>query len=142
MSKLSLATAVRVLETLDDINTPSGDHELELLAEAALAAQKREKDAALEAKSATEAFRKALDEAGKLKKDNRNVGIVLTTIYPSRRFSESLARGIMTKKLQKECEKTVLDTAAVKKNVSPADYERMQETTGMTMKLSLDTEQA
>ena len=68
--------------------------------------------------------------------------IVRTTIYPTRRFNETLARSIMTKKLQKECEKTVLDTAAVKKNVSPADYERMQETTGMTLKLSLDTEQA
>jgi len=142
MSKLSLATAVRVLETIDDINTPSGDTELELLAEAALAAQKREKAATLEAKSATEAFRKALEAAGRLHADNKEVGIVRTVIYPTRRFSETLARGLMTKKLQKECEKTVLDTAAVKKNVSPADYERMQETTGFTLKLSLDSEQA
>lgn len=118
------------------------DTHLEMLAEAALAAQKREKDAALEAKSATAALRDALEAAGKLNADNKNVGIVRTVIYPTKRFDETLARSIMTKKLQKECEKTVLDTAAVKKNVSPADYEKMQVVSGMTMKLSLDSEQA
>lgn len=138
MSKLSLVTGPTLGSTsqVDDTDT-----ELEMLAEAALAAQKREKDAALEAKSATAAFRDALEAAGKLNADNKAVGIVRTVIYPTRRFNETLARGIMTKKLQKECEKTVLDTAAVKKNVSPADYERMQETTGFTLKLSLDAEQ-
>lgn len=118
------------------------DDHLETLAELALAAQKREKDAKTEAESATAAFRDALEKAGKLDADTKAVGIVRTVIYPTRRFSETLARGLMTKKLQKECEKTVLDTAAVKKNVSPADYERMQETTGFTLKLSLDAEQA
>ena len=141
MSKLSLATAVRVLETLD---APSlaADDQLELLAEAALAAQKREKDATLEAKSATAAFREALEAAGKLNADNKAVGIVRTVIYPTKRFDEETARSLMTKKLQKECEKTVLDTAKVKANVSPADYEKFQVTTGMTLKISLDKEQA
>ncbi|WP_346924635.1 hypothetical protein [uncultured Arthrobacter sp.] len=138
MSKLSLVTSPAELVT----PSISVDTELELLAEAALAAQKRQKDAELEAKSATAAFREALDAAGKLNADNKAVGIVRTVIYPTKRFDEETARGILTKKLAKECEKTVLDTALVKKNVSPADYERMQVTTGMTLKLSLDTEQA
>ena len=116
--------------------------ELEALAEAALAAQQAEKAATLAAKSATDAFRKALEAAGKLNADNKAVGIVRTVIYPTKRFDETTARAVMTKKLAKECEKTVLDTAKVKANVSPADYERMQITTGFTLKLSLDTEQA
>jgi len=143
--KLSLVTSQPATVPDEDHGfyvQPAADTQLELLAEAALAAQKREKDATLEAKSATAAFREALEAAGKLNADNKAVGIVRTVIYPTRRFNEELARGIMTKKLAKECEKTVLDTAAVKKNVSPADYERMQETTGYTLKLSLDTEQA
>jgi DNA-binding protein H-NS len=111
---------------------------LELLAEAALEAQQKAKQADEEAKAATDAFRQALEAAGKLNEDTKAVGIVRTTLYPTRRFSEDLARSIMTKKLAKECEKTVLDSNAVKRNVSPADYERMQSVTGWTMKLSVD----
>lgn len=137
MSKLSLVTSdTRPVHTIDT------DTELEMLAEAALAAQQREKDAALEAKSATAAFREALDAAGKLNADNKAVGIVRTVIYPTKRFDEETARGLMTKKLQKECEKTVLDSAKVKANVAPAVYESMQVTSGMTLKISLDKEQA
>jgi hypothetical protein len=139
MSKLSLVTS-NPITTIQELR--DSDTELEMLAEAALAAQQRSKDAALEYKSAEDAFRKALDAAGKLNADNKAVGIVRTVIYPTKRFDEETARGIMTKKLQKECEKTVLDTAKVKANVSPADYERMQVTTGMTLKISLDKEQA
>jgi predicted urease superfamily metal-dependent hydrolase len=111
---------------------------LELLAEAALEAQQKAKQAEEAAKAATDAFRQALEAAGKLNEDTKAVGIVRTTLYPTRRFSEDLARSIMTKKLAKECEKTVLDSAAVKRNVSPVDYEKMQQITGWTMKLSVD----
>lgn len=138
--KLSLVTSPAETEAWTEDSLLEA--KLELLAEVALEAQKREKDAKTEAESATRAFREALEAAGKLDADTKAVGVVRTTIYPTRRFSETLARGLMTKKLQKECEKTVLDSAAVKKNVSPADYERMQETTGFTLKLSLDAEQA
>jgi hypothetical protein len=124
-------------------NAPSAaDAELEELAEKALEAQQAAKDAALEYKSAEDAFRKALEAAGKLDKDTKAVGIVRTVIYPTKRFDEETARGILTKKLAKECEKTVLDSAKVKANVSPAVYESMQVTTGMTLKISLDKEQA
>jgi DNA-binding protein H-NS len=131
---LSLNTAVRVLQTL----RTEDEMRLELLAEAALMAQQKAKEAEEAAKAATDAFRQALEAAGKLNEDTKAVGIVRTTLYPTRRFSEDLARSIMTKKLAKECEKTVLDSNAVKRNVSPADYERMQSVTGWTMKLSVD----
>jgi uncharacterized protein YjaG (DUF416 family) len=117
------------------------DAELERLAELALAAQQAEKEAALVAKSATDAFRKALADAGKLDSDTKAVGIVRTTIFPTKRFDETLARGILTKKLQKECEKVTLDSAKVKALVAPAQYEQMQAVSGMTLKLSIDKEQ-
>jgi predicted urease superfamily metal-dependent hydrolase len=132
MSTLTLSTR----QTL----SPAADaaYELEALAELALELQMKAKQADEEAKAATDAFRQALEAAGKLNEDTKAVGIVRTTLYPTRRFSEDLARSIMTKKLAKECEKTVLDSNAVKRNVSPADYERMQSVTGWTMKLSVD----
>lgn len=132
MSTLTLVTEASSAKIIDT------DAELELLAEVALELQQAAKEAEETAKKATDAFRQALEAAGKLDADTKAVGIVHTTIYPTRRFSEDLARSIMTKKLQKECEKTVLDSAAVKRNVSPAEYERMQSTTGWTMKLSVD----
>jgi len=140
MSKLFLVTSPAAAATAP--SQSEVEYLLERLAEDALAAQQAEKAATLAAKSATEAFRKALDAAGKLNADNKAVGIVRTVIYPTKRFDEETARGILTKKLAKECEKTVLDTAKVKANVSPAVYESMQVTTGMTLKISLDKEQA
>lgn len=133
MGTLTLNT--RPAAEIEEFDT---DDILEALAETALELQQAAKEAEETAKKATDAFRKALEAAGKLDADTKAVGIVHTTIYPTRRFSEDLARSIMTKKLQKDCEKTVLDSAAVKRNVSPADYERMQSTTGWTMKLSVD----
>jgi CRISPR/Cas system-associated protein Csm6 len=114
---------------------------LELLAEQALEAQQEADKAATAAKAATEKFRKALEAAGKLDADTKVVGIVRTTIFPTARFNEDLARGLLTKKLQKECEKTVLDSALVKAKVSPEQYKQMQAVTGMTLKLSIDKEQ-
>jgi len=140
MSKLSLVT--RPAETEAWTEESLADAKLELLAEQALEAQQEVKAAETKAKSATDAFRNALAEAGKLDKDTHAVGIVRTTIFPTKRFDEATARGVMTKKLQKECEKTVLDSAKVKANVSPADYEKMQITTGMTLKLSINKTEA
>jgi hypothetical protein len=138
--KLTLLTSPAETEAWTDASLLEA--QLELLAEQALDAQQEEKEAALKAKSATEAFRKALDAAGKLNADNKAVGIVRTVIYPTKRFDEATARTVMTKKLAKECEKTVLDSAKVKANLAPADYEKCQVTTGMTLKISLDKEQA
>jgi len=114
---------------------------LERLAEEALTADIRAKDAAAEAKSATDAFRKALAEANMLDSDTKAVGIVRTTIFPTKRFDETLARSLMTQKLQKECSKVVLDSALVKAKVSPEQYEAFQKVSGMTLKLSIDKEQ-
>jgi len=132
------------------LNTKSGpavndrpwrDQLLEELAEAALTADIRAKDAAAEAKSATDAFRKALAENNMLDSDTKAVGIVRTTIFPTKRFDETLARTLMTKKLQKECEKTVLDAKLVEAKVSPETYTTFQKVSGMTLKLSIDKEQ-
>ena len=106
---------------------------LERLAEEALTADIRAKDAAAEAKSATDAFRKALAEANMLDSDTKAVGIVRTTIFPTKRFDETLARSLMTQKLQKECSKVVLDSALVKAKVSPEQYEAFQKVSGMTL---------
>lgn len=140
MSKLSLVTSPAA-ETEAWTDASLLEAQLELLAEQALEAQQEEKEAALKAKSAVAAFREALDKAGKLDADTKAVGIVRTVIYPTRRFDEATARGLMSKRLQKECEKTVLDSAKVKALVAPAVYEEFQITTGMTLKLSIDTEQ-
>jgi hypothetical protein len=141
MSKLSLSTsAASVLEDLTQgFHDAAADYELEALAELALNADLRAKNAATEAKSANDAFRKALIASGKLNADTHAVGPVRTVIYPTKRWNEALARTLMTKKLQKECEKTVLDSAAVKAKVSPEVYETMQEVSGWTLKLSVDS---
>lgn len=111
---------------------------LERLAETALAAQMKAKEATEAADKATAAFKEALEAAGKLDEDTRAVGIVHTTIYPTRRFDETLARSLMTQKLQKECSKTVLDTKLVQAKVSPEQYKAMQKTSGWTLKISVD----
>lgn len=139
MSKLSLITSPITEDAWTEDSL--ADAKLELLAEQALEAQQEEKEAALKAKSAVAAFREALYKAGKLDADTKAVGIVRTVIYPTKRFDETTARGLMSKRLQKECEKTVLDSAKVKALVAPAVYEEFQITTGMTLKLSIDTEQ-
>lgn len=118
--------------------TSPTDAELERLAELALTADIRAKDAAAEAKSATEAFKKALEAANMLDGDTKAVGVVRTVIYPTKRFDETLARSLMTQKLQKECSKTVLDPKLVQVKVSPEQYEQFQAVSGWTMKLSVD----
>lgn len=133
MSKLSLDTGPT--QSTQAIISQS---ELERLAELALTADIRAKDAAAEAKSATEAFKKALEAANMLDGDTKAVGVVRTVIYPTKRFDETLARSLMSQKLQKECSKTVLDTKLVQAKVSPEQYEAFQAVSGWTMKLSVD----
>lgn len=118
--------------------TTISESDLERLAELALTADIRAKDAAAEAKSATDAFRKALEAANMLDSDTKAVGVVRTVIYPTKRFDETLARSLMTQKLQKECSKVVLDTKLVQAKVSPEQYEQFQKVSGWTMKLSVD----
>lgn len=139
-----MATALKLITEPAQSLSPAADVEyaLEALAEAALTAQSRANDAAAEAKSATDAFKNALEAAGKLDADTKAVGIVRTVIYPTRRFDETLARSLMTAKLQKECSQVVLDTKLVQAKVSPEQYEAMQKTSGYTLKLSIDKEQA
>lgn len=119
----------------------AADAELERLAELALTADIWAKDAAAAAKSAADAFKKALEEANMLDSDTKAVGIVRTTIFPTKRFDETLARSLMSQKLQKECSKIVLDSKLVQAKVSPEQYEQFQKVSGMTLKLSIDKEQ-
>lgn len=111
--------------------------ELEVLAEKALKSSQKLAAAELQAKSDAEALKKALDKAGKLTEDTKAVGPVRTVIYPTVRFNEALAREGMTKKLQKECEKVVLDSALVRAKVTPEQYKSFQKASGWTLKLSV-----
>lgn len=111
--------------------------ELELLAEKALVSSQKLKAAELQAKSDSDALKKALEKAGRLTEDNKNVGPVRTVIYPTRRFDETLARSLMSQKLQKECSKIVLDTKLVQAKVSPETYATFQKTSGWTLKLDV-----
>lgn len=110
---------------------------LELLAEKALKSSQKLAAAELQAKSDAEALKKALEAAGKLTEDTKAIGPVRTTIYPTVRFNETLARAGMSKKLQKECEKTTLDSALVKAKVTPEQYKSFQKPSGWTLKLSV-----
>lgn len=111
--------------------------QLELLAEKALKSSQKLKAAELQAKSDADALKKALEKAGKLTEDTKAIGPVRTVIYPTVRFNEELARQFMTKKLQKECEKVVLDTNLVKAKVTPEQYKSFQKASGWTLKVDV-----
>lgn len=113
------------------------DAKLELLAEKALKAAQKAAAAELASKSAAEELKTALEAAGRLTEDTKAIGPVRTTIYPTVRFNETLARAGMSKKLQKECEKTTLDSALVKAKVTPEQYKSFQKASGWTLKLSV-----
>lgn len=128
---------IGTFETFKEMEGAIAEAELEVLAEKALVASQKLAAAELASKSASDAFKKALEKAGKLTEDTKAVGPVRTVIYPTRRFDETTARGLMSKKLQKECEKTVLDTKLVQAKVSPETYQSFQKVSGYTMKLSI-----
>lgn len=110
--------------------------ELETLAQRVLRTKLAKEAAEADFKEADAEFRAALEEQGKLNTDFAGVGNVRTAISHTRRFSEDLALQILPKKLVKECSKTVLDSALVKRNLSPIDYERCQAVTGFTIRYS------
>jgi len=111
--------------------------ELEVLAEKALVSSQKLKAAELQAKSDADALKKALEKAGKLNADTKQVGPVRTTIFPTKRFNEDLFRAGATKKLQKECEKVTIDSNLVKAKVSPEQYETFQKVSGYTLKVDV-----
>lgn len=118
--------------TLDHTTT-----ELETLANRVLRTKLAKEAAEADFKEADAEFRAALEEQGKLNPDFAGVGNVRTAISHTRRFSEDLALQILPKKLVKECSITKLDSALVKRNVSPVDYERMQAVSGVTIRYSM-----
>ena len=113
------------------------DAELEVLAEKALVASQKLKAAELASKSASDALKKALEKAGRLNADTKQVGPVRTTIFPTKRFNEALFRAGATKKLQKECEKVTIDSKLVQAKVSPEQYEAFQAVSGYTLKVDV-----
>ena len=129
------ATALKL--TISDDSAIMEDAELEALAERALRSAQKLAAAELQAKSDSDALKKALEKAGRLTEDNKNVGPVRTVIYPTVRFNEALAREGMSKKLQKECEKVTLDSNLVKAKVTPEQYKSFQKASGWTLKLSV-----
>ena len=128
-------TALKLNVTTEDADLV--DAELEVLAEKALVASQKLKAAELASKSASDALKKALEKAGKLNADTKQVGPVRTTIFPTKRFNEALFRAGATKKLQKECEKVTIDSALVKAKVSPEQYETFQDVSGYTLKVDV-----
>jgi hypothetical protein len=90
-----------------------------------------------EFEEADKEFRAALEKQGLLTPDFQGIGHVHTAISPTRRYNEDLAREVLPKKLQKECEKVVLDGATVKRKVSPEVYEQCMKEYGFTVKYSL-----
>lgn len=116
------------------------DSELEQLADAALLADLKAKEAAEEQKSAKEAFKKALEARGALGPNTRAVGHVRTIIKPSRRFSASLAKELLSEAEVEKYSVTTLDSALVKRNVAPDVYELMQADFGFSLEVKVDTE--
>lgn len=129
-------TALKLNVTTDDSGLVEA--ELEILAEKALVASQKLKAAELASKSASDALKDALEKAGRLNADTKQVGPVRTVIFPTKRFNEALFRAGATKKLQKECEKVSIDSNLVKAKVSPEQYEAFQKVSGYTLKVDVD----
>lgn len=112
------------------------DAELEILAERALNADIAAKEAAEVQKTAKEAFKKALEARGQLNGDYKGVGVVRTIIKPSRKFDPALAKALLTEDEIKRFS-TALDSALVKRNVSPDVYELMQKDNGWSLEVKV-----
>jgi hypothetical protein len=111
--------------------------ELELLAEKALKSSQKLKAAELQAKSDSEALKKALEKAGKLSEDTKAIGPVRTTIFPTKRFNSELFLASAPKKLQKECSVVAIDSKLVQAKVSPEQYASYQKVSGWTLKVDV-----
>ena len=97
---------------------------------------------------ADKAFRRELEDAGLLNEDTKGFGPIHTSIYPTRRFDATTAHTVIedlvkrhriTREEANSAYKTVLDPKLVQAVVSPADYDKMQKTSGTTVKYSLSS---
>lgn len=113
------------------------DAELELLAERALDADMAAKEAIEHQKAAKEAFKSALEARNALNGDTKAVGIVRTIIKPVRRFDEKRALQLLTDDEAKRFSVTKLDSALVKRNVTPDSYEMMQSDFGYSLEVKV-----
>lgn len=120
-----------------DLPKPNPDAWLELLAEEALEADAAFKEAKTKAESTKAAFKKALEDAGKLDGDTKAVGVVRTIIKRTRRFDPALAKQLLTP--EEVAQYSDISGALVKANVAPAAYELMQADTGFSLELKVDT---
>lgn len=132
-------TALKLnLDLFDETTEQSDiDAELEVLAEKALVSSQKLKAAELQAKSDSDALKKALEKAGKLSEDTKAIGPVRTTIFPTRRFNADLFRAGATQKLIKECSVVAIDSNLVKAKVSPEQYASYQNVSGWTLKVDV-----
>lgn len=110
--------------------------ELEALAETALMADLAFKEAKEKAESTKAAFKKALEDAGKLNSDFKGVGIVRTVIKEVNKFDPKKAVELLNEAEIREC--SALSGTLVKQNVAPSVYALMQSpgTTSLELRLT------
>lgn len=108
---------------------------LEQLAEYALRADIAAKESAEEAKRAKDELKAALEADGKLNGATKAIGNVRLIVKPSRRFSEALALELLTPEEATRYSVLKLDSALVKRNVTPDTYELMQSGNGYSVEL-------
>ena len=111
------------------------DLDLEQLAEAALVADMKFKEAEAEKDAAKAAFKKALEARGQLNPDYRGVGVVRTVIKETKRFDKSLATQLLTP--EEVAKWSTIDSALVKNNVTPDTYAMMQKSYGFSLELKV-----
>lgn len=116
------------------------DAELEHLAELALEADMEAKAAAEKQKAAKEAFKKALEVRNALNQNTRNVGIVRTVIKNVRRWDEKKAKELLNADEIERYSVSKLDSALVKRNVTPDTYELMQADFGYSLEVKVGGE--
>ena len=109
--------------------------DLEALAETALMADLAFKEAKEKAESTKAAFKKALEDAGKLNPDFKGIGIVRTVIKEVNRFDPKKAVELLNESEIREC--SALSGTLVKQNVAPSVYALMQSpgTTSLELKV-------
>jgi hypothetical protein len=116
------------------------DAELEHLAELALEADMEAKAAAEKQKAAKEAFKKALEVRNALNQNTRNVGVVRTVIKNVRRWDEKKAKELLNADEVERYSVKKLDSALVKRNVTPDTYELMQADFGYSLEVKVGGE--
>lgn len=113
------------------------DAELEHLAELALEADMAAKEAAEKQKAAKEAFKKALEVRNALNQNTRNVGVVRTVIKNVRRWDEKKAKELLNAEEIERYSVSKLDSALVKRNVTPDVFEMMQADYGFSLEVKV-----